>query len=141
MEATEPMTPEMQTMLAATVYAVVGASRDPEKYGFLVYKSLKAAGKTAFPVNPRAAEVDGDVCYPTLSALPQIPEVAVMVVPPAVTEAAVEECARLGIKQIWMQPGAESAAAVALCREKGIAVISGGPCIMVLLRTAKYQSS
>ena len=133
------MTPEMTTMLAATVYAVVGASRDPEKYGFLVYRSLKSAGKTAFPVNPNATEVDGDVCYPTLAALPQTPEVAVMVVPPIVTEAAVEECARLGIKQIWMQPGAESAAAIALCREKGIAVVASGPCIMVLLRTARYQ--
>ena len=133
------MTPEMTTMLAATVYAVVGASRDPEKYGFLVYRSLKSAGKTAFPVNPKAPEVDGDVCYPTLAALPQTPEVAVMVVPPIVTEAAVEECARLGIKQIWMQPGAESAAAIALCREKGIAVVASGPCIMVLLRTARYQ--
>ena len=41
-----------------------------------------------------------------------------MVVPPAVTEAAVAECVRLGIKQIWMQPGAESEAAVAACRGK-----------------------
>ena len=62
-----------------------------------------------------------------------------MVVPPAVTEAAVAECARLGITQVWMQPGAESAAAIAACRENGIAVVSGGPCLMVLLRTAQYQ--
>jgi predicted CoA-binding protein len=133
------MTPEMTSMLAAKVYAVVGASRDPEKYGFLVYRSLKSVGKTAFPVNSRATEVDGDVCYPTLAALPQMPEVAVMMVPSAVTEAAVAECARLGIQQIWMQPGAESAAAIALCREKDIAVVAGGPCLMVLLRTAQYQ--
>ncbi len=133
------MTPEMQAMLTATTFTVVGASRDPEKYGYLVYRSLKSAGKTVFPVNPNAAEVDGDTSYPTLSALPQMPEVAVMVVPPAVTEAAVDECARLGIKQIWMQPGSESEKAIALCRDKGIAVIAGGPCIMVLLRTAKYQ--
>ena len=63
-----------------------------------------------------------------------------MVVPPPVTEAAVAECARLGIKQIWMQPGAESEAAVAACRENDIQVVAGGPCLMVLLRTAKYQN-
>ena len=126
-------------MLAAETFAVVGASRDPDKYGFLVYRSLKAAGKTAYPVNPKAAEVDGDRCYASLSDLPNRPEVAVMVVPPSVTEAAVAECARLGIAQVWMQPGAESAAAIAACRENGIRVVAGGPCLMVLLRTAAYQ--
>ena len=134
------MTPEMQAMLAAKSFAVVGASRDTDKYGFLVYRSVKAAGKTVFPVNPRAAEVDGDHCYPSLSDLPQKPEVAVMVVPPPMTEAAVAECARLGIRQIWMQPGAESAAAIEACRENDIEVVAGGPCLMVLLRTAKFQN-
>ncbi len=134
------MTPEMQAMLAAESFAVVGASRDTGKYGFLVYRSVKAAGKTVFPVNPRAAEVDGDHCYPSLSDLPQKPEVAVMVVPPPMTEAAVAECARLGIRQVWMQPGAESAAAIEACRENDIEVVAGGPCLMVLLRTAKFQN-
>ncbi len=134
------MTHEMQTMLTAASYAVVGASRSPEKYGFLVYQTLKAAGKTTYAVNPRTDEVDGDRCYPSLADLPETPAVAVMVVPPAVTEAAVAECARLGIKQIWMQPGAESDAAVAACHDNGIAVVSGGPCIMVLLRTLRYQT-
>ncbi len=133
------MTPEMQAMLAANSFAVVGASRDPSKYGFLVYRSLKSAGKTAYPVNPKATEVDGDCCYPSLSNLPQTSEVAVMVVSPSVTEAAVAECARLGITQVWMQPGAESAAALAACRENGIHVVAGGPCLMVLLRTASFQ--
>lgn len=134
------MTPEMQAILAAESFAVVGASRDPDKYGCLVYRSVKAAGKTVFPVNPRAAEVDGDHCYPSLSDLPQKPEVAVMIVPPPMTEAAVAECARLGIKQIWMQPGAESVAAIEACRENDIEVVAGGPCLMVLLRTAKFQN-
>ena len=134
------MTPEMQAMLAANTFAVVGASRDPDKYGFLVYRSLKAAGKTAIPVNPRTGEVDGDRCYPSLSDLPQRPEVVVMIVPPSVTETAVAECARLGITQVWMQPGAESEAAIAACRDNGIHVVAGGPCTMVLMRTAKYQN-
>ncbi len=133
------MTPEMTAMLNAKTYAVVGASRDPAKYGFLVYKAVKAAGKMVWPVNPSAAEVDGDPCFPTLDTLPGVPEVAVLIVPPAVSKSVVEECARLGIKNIWMQPGAESEAAVAACRDNNIAVVSGGPCLMVLLRTARYE--
>ena len=134
------MTPEMITMLNAETYAVVGASRDPAKYGFLVYKAVKAAGKTVWPVNPSAAEVDGAPCFHALDALPGVPEVAVLIVPPAVTEFVVAECARLGIKNIWMQPGAESEAAVAACHAQSIAVVSGGPCLMVLLQTARYQN-
>ena len=129
----------MKAMLTAETYAVVGASRNPEKYGFLVYRSLKAPGKTAYPVNPRAEDVDGDQCYAALADVPQTPDVAVMVVPPSVTESAVAECARLGIQQVWMQPGAESDAAVIACHAHGIAVVSGGPCIMVLLKTLRYQ--
>ncbi len=130
--------PEISAMLKAATFAVVGASRRPEKYGFLVYRSLKDAGKTAYAVNARADQVDGDICYPNLAALPVVPEVAVMVVPPPATEAAVAECARLGIRHLWMQPGAESDDAVRACHAAGIAVVSGGPCIMVGLRTLKY---
>lgn len=132
-------TPEMPSMLNAQTFAVVGASRRPEKYGFLVYRALKDAGKTAFAVNAHADTVDSDPCCPDLSTLPQIPEVAVMVVPPSATEAAVAECARLGIAHIWMQPGAESEAAIRACHAAGIAVVSGGPCLMVGLRTLKYR--
>ncbi len=134
------MTPEMTAMLNAETYAVVGASRDPAKYGFLVYKAVKAAGKAAWPVNPSAAEVDGDRCYPSLDALPGIPEVAVLIVPPAITESVVAECARRGIKYLWMQPGAESEAAVAACHASGLGVVSGGPCLMVLLRAANHRN-
>jgi len=134
------MTPEMQAMLAAQTFGVVGASRSPDKYGFLVFKALGAAGKTAHPVNPKAADVDGEPCFPSLSALPQVPEVAVLIAPPAVSEATVAECVALGIRQVWMQPGAESEAAVSACRANGIAVVAGGPCLMVLLQTGKYPS-
>ena len=132
------MNHDIQAMLTARTFAVVGASRRPDKYGYLVLRSLKTAGRTAYAVNPRAEEIDGDRCYPSLADLPVVPDVAVMVVPPPKTEAAVADCARLGIRNVWMQAGAESDAAVAACKEAGIAVVWGGPCIMVALRTEKY---
>jgi len=52
------------------VFAVVGASRNPEKYGHRVYRDLKEAGYTVYPVNPNADEVLGDKCYPKLESLP-----------------------------------------------------------------------
>jgi uncharacterized protein len=56
-----------------------------------------------------------------------------VITPPPVTEKVVEEAGRLGIRHVWMQPGAESEAAVRRARELGINVISGGPCLLVVL--------
>ena len=47
--------------------------------------------------------------------------------------AEVEECAKLWIKHVWMQPGAESDAAIRRGRELGLSVIAGGPCLLVVL--------
>ena len=49
------------------VFAVIGVSSNPEKYGHQVYKDLKEAGYTVYPVNPNLDEVLGDKCYSSLS--------------------------------------------------------------------------
>ena len=43
------------------VFAVVGASKDPEKYGHQVYRDLRNNGYRVYPVNPNADEILGDV--------------------------------------------------------------------------------
>lgn len=134
------MTHEIANLLTARTFAVVGASRNPQKYGALVYRTLQSAGKTVYAVNPCAEMIGGDRCYPSLDVLPETPEAAVMVVPPAETEAAVTDCIRLGVKGVWMQEGAESDAAVAACRAAGITVVSGGPCLMVAIRTQRFST-
>lgn len=124
-----------ERMLAAKTYAVVGASTNVEKYGYLVYKDLKRFGKTVYPVNPNATEIDGDPAYPSVADLPEKPEVVVAVVPPPVTETLVGQLAARGISNLWMQEGAESPSAIAAAAAAGIATVHSGPCIMVGLRT------
>jgi predicted CoA-binding protein len=74
------------------IFAVVGASRDPQKYGFQVYKDLKNAGYEVYPVNPNGDEILGDKCYPSLENLPIKPDVVDVVVLPKATEQTVEAC-------------------------------------------------
>ncbi len=112
------------------VFAVVGVSRNPEKYGYKVYNDLKVAGYTVYPVNPHLDVILGDRCYPSLSVLPGKPDVVDIVVPPAVTDEIVRECAALGIEQVWMQPGSESGQAITFCERNGINVVHG-VCVMV----------
>jgi predicted CoA-binding protein len=86
-----------------------------------------------YPVNPTADEVEGVRAYPDLESLPEPVHGISIVTPPSVTESVVEQAARLGIRNVWMQPGAESDAAVARAEELGLNVISGGPCALVVM--------
>ena len=56
-----------------------------------------------------------------------------IITPSAVTEKVAEEAPKLGIRHMWMQAGAERAAAIARATELGMNVIAGGPCVLVVL--------
>ena len=112
------------------VWAVVGASTNRDKYGNRVFRSLHSAGYKVYPVNPHGGELEGVPIYPTLASLPQMPDVVNLVVPPKVTEQIVREAKALGLTRIWMQPGAESAEAIAYCHEHDMQVVYDA-CAMV----------
>lgn len=105
------------------ILAVMGASRDPEKFGHQVYRDLKLGGYKVYPVNPNALRILDDLCYPSLESLPMRPDVVDSVVPPRVTEEMVKTCKQLGIGKVWMQPGSESERAIEFCKNNGIAVV------------------
>lgn len=118
--------------LNGDTFAVVGASRDRSKYGNKVLRVYLQNGQRVQPVNPNANEVEGLKAYADLASLPgQVHGISV-VTPPEVTEQVVEQAATLGIRHIWMQPGAENVTAIEKAREHGMNVIAGGPCILVV---------
>jgi predicted CoA-binding protein len=105
------------------VWAVVGASTDPDKFGHRIFYDLRAAGYTVYGVNPPRGRDRGQKLYPALSDLPEKPAVVDIVVPPRVTEEIVRQCAQLGLKRVWMQPGSESEAAISLCQKHDMRVV------------------
>ena len=115
------------------IFAVVGVSSNPAKYGYQVYKDMKEAGYVVYAVNPNIDEVLGDRCYHSLTELPEKPDVVDTVVPLTVTEKIVEECKELGIERIWMPPGSESEHAIRFCEENSIKVVHD-VCVMVKRR-------
>lgn len=137
------MEADMERMVSARTFAVVGASTNPGKYGNKVFLSLRRHGKVVHAVNPAAAargeQLEGEAFYASVADLPEVPEVVVAVVPPPVTEKIVDELAAVGVKNLWMQPGAESAKAVEKAHAAGITTVHGGPCIMVLMHVASAQ--
>lgn len=91
-----------------TTLAVVGATDSPGKYGGIIYRDMKSKGYRVFAVNPGRETVDGDPCYPSVSAIPETPTMAVLVVPAPRGVRVLDDCKAAGVNNIWVQPGAYS---------------------------------
>jgi uncharacterized protein len=119
-----------EEFLAQPRIAVAGVSRDAKQPANLIYRRLRDTGHEVYAVNPNATEVEGDQCWPDVVSVPVALDGVVVVTTPAVAERVVEDCAAAGVPRVWlhrgMGPGSMSKAAVAFCRERGIAVIPGG---------------
>jgi len=124
----------IQAFFAAGPWAVAGASTDRRKYGNKVLRAYLQNGKQpVYPVNPHATEVEGLTAYPDVASCPEPVRAMSIITQPNVTEKLVEEAAAAGVEHLWIQPGAESPAAVAAAQAHGISVIHGGPCALVVL--------
>jgi predicted CoA-binding protein len=127
------MEAQINQFLSSVAFGVVGASSNRQKFGNRVLRCYLQNGKQALPVNLNEAEIEGIACVKSVEELPPEVKSVSMITPPAVTEQLVPLAIAHGIENIWMQPGAESPAAVALCRAKGINVIADGSCLLVVL--------
>lgn len=126
--------------LENTRVAVTGVSHAPKGHGSnVVYQRLRDRGYEVFAVNPNATEVEGDKAYPDLRSIPGGVEAVVIGTSPDRAEATMQECAELGIKQVWMHRGFGGGsvcdAATVYGRDHGIQVIDGG-CPLMFGRTA-----
>ena len=120
----------IEEFMAQKKFAVIGATDNPEKYGNQIIKNLKGRGYEVYPVNPKLTEVEGIKCYPALGDIPVKVDIVDFVVPPAVTEAILEQCVELGLDRIWLQPGSESEAAIKFCNDNNLKVVHS-VCVMM----------
>jgi len=128
--------------LANKRIAVTGVSRRPRDHGGnIIYKRLRDRGYQVFAVNPNTDEIEGDPCYPSLSAIEGGVDAVVIATRPEIAELTMRECAELGIQYVWMHRsfggGSVSPVAAAFGRERGIHVIDGG-CPLMFEPTADF---
>jgi uncharacterized protein len=90
------------------VIALVGASINPEKYGHIIWQDMEAKGFTIIPINRRGNSLGGRKSYETLRAAKDEHDIGlvVYVVPPERTLESLKEAESLGLKKVWIQPGA-----------------------------------
>jgi predicted CoA-binding protein len=78
-------------------------------------------------------EIEGVACVRSVSELPAEVQSLSIITPPQVTDQVVEQAIARGVRNIWMQPGAQSAAAIAACEQAGVNVIADGSCVLVVM--------
>ena len=123
----------IETFLASPAFGVVGASSDRNKYGNKVLRCYQQNIRTAIPVNPNASTIEGIEAAASVAELPDAVRSLSIITPPAVTLRIIEAAIEKGIKNVWMQPGAESNDAIRLAEDNGLNVIADGSCVLVVL--------
>jgi len=111
------------------IYAIVGATNNPQKYGHKVLVDLKNKGYKVVPINPKYQEVAGLTCYPALISLEERPDVVVLIVGAENAKKIVQNCIDLALNKIWFQPGSEYDEAVQMAQSAGFNIVTG-KCIM-----------
>lgn len=112
--------------------ALAGVSRDPKKFGNVVYKTLLKKGYTTYPVNPNAETIEDKKSYKNLAELPEEVKSLLIVTNKKDTEKVMEAAVSKGVKNIWIQRGSETEKAIKIAKENHINLIWG---ICILLYT------
>lgn len=90
----------LSSLLAPASVAVIGASDDPSRIGGRPIHYFKAGGfqGPVYPVNPKRETVQGLTAYPTIGAVPEPVDFAIVALPAGVAVEAVRACADAGVK-------------------------------------------
>ncbi|MFI9152588.1 GNAT family N-acetyltransferase [Streptomyces sp. NPDC053367] len=116
-------------LLRPATVAVVGAGRKPGSVGRAVLDHLHTGGFSGrlFAVNPGASAILGVRSYPSVSALPETPDLVVVAVPGAAIPATAEECGKAGVRALVVVSagldGDEAAALLSACRTHGMRLV------------------
>lgn len=113
------MTPSKPTV------AILGASRDPRKFGYRSVVSHLRHGYEVYPINPQADEIAGIRAYPSLDQVPlgTIERISVYL-PPETGLALLEQIAAKQPREVWFNPGSESRELLERAESLGLPVIA-----------------
>ena len=117
------MSAESDILQKYKVVAVVGLSPNEDRASFHVASYLKANGYMIVPVNPTAAEILGEKCYPDLEKITCDVEVVDVFRRSSEVLAIVEQAIKVGAKAIWMQEGILNDEAAEVARRAGLTVV------------------
>jgi predicted CoA-binding protein len=126
----------IESFLSPKKLAIIGASRNPKKFGRHVYDALKEKGFEVYGVNPNAENLNGDPCYRDITTLPDEVDRVFIVTPPEKTAENVRQALDKGIKHIWIQQRSDTSEALELLKETDVNLIFN-QCILMYAAPVK----
>ena len=123
MEGKEIFSRALEWLDNYTDFAVVGATTDPEKYGFKYVQAYAQAGYRVTPVNPKYQQVLGIPCKASLKEVSPPPQVVIAIVSPRISMKVAQECAGLGLKRLWLPPETWNDEILEYCQGQGLEVV------------------
>lgn len=101
------MTSDLAPFFSPAGVAIIGASTNPRKLSYGILENLKSYGYTGgvYPVNPKADQILGLKCFPDIADVPDPVELAVVVLPAAMTPDVLRACGERGIKAVVIISG------------------------------------
>lgn len=124
---------QIACFLSSPAFAVAGASKNRQKFGNKILRCYLQHQKTVFPLNRVEPEIEHLAAISRIADLPPEVQSISIVTPPDVTLGIVTEAIEHGIRNIWIQPGAQHPGTVAMCNTHGINLIADGSCLLVVL--------
>ena len=109
--------------------AVIGFSPKPARASHNIARQMQRFGFRIIPVRPGISEGLGEKAYPDLASVPEHIDLANVFRSGEYAPEIVDACLRIGIKNLWMQEGAENEAAAERAQAAGMTVVMGR-CIM-----------
>lgn len=105
------------------IVAVIGASADRRKFGNKALRAFAGQGYTVIPVNPHEREVEGERAYASVLDIPGPIDMATVYVPASAGLRVMEELAKKGVAEVWLNPGADDDEVVARAKALGLHVV------------------
>lgn len=122
---------QLRDILAtARTIAVVGHSNDPGRVSYQIAQYLRRAGYKVYPVNPTVQTIDGEISYPSLTAVPEPIDIVDVFRRSEFLPDVVEDAIAAGAKVVWAQQGISNEDAARRAAEAGITLIQNN-CIKV----------
>ena len=103
--------------------AIIGASSNRDKFGNKALRSFARQGYNVIPINPVEAEVEGHKAYASVLDVPGMIDMATIYVPTAAGVRVMDDLAKKGIPEVWLNPGADDRQVVEKARQLGLKTV------------------
>jgi uncharacterized protein len=121
--------------------AIVGASADRSKYGNKSVRAHAKAGWDVYPVNPKAAEIEGLEAYPDVTSIPVALDRISVYLPAAASRGLLEQWAAKGAAEVFFNPGSDDPAVIDAANDLGLNVVEACSIVDLGLKPSMFPDT